>query len=158
LLRTDSATDRGGGGGDAREASGIAGITKSAASRFNPQARSCAGGDADRQCGRLESIPPYRRLLAILVVRHPCRFIACPPMRATDFEYHQQTLVHQLVIGGAFLAYVFQPDGVVWWLVKNRPAPHVLERALFILATLLIAVGATVCTRTRASRRIHRTR
>ena len=79
-------------------------------------------------------------------------------MRATDFEYRHQTLVHQLVVGAAFLAYVFQPDDVVWWLVKNRPAPHALERALFILATLLIAVGATVCTRTRASRRINRTR
>jgi hypothetical protein len=39
-------------------------------------------------------------------------------MRATDFEYRHQTLVHQLVVA-AFLAYAFQPDDVVSWLVKK---------------------------------------
>jgi hypothetical protein len=68
-------------------------------------------------------------------------------MKATDFEYNHPTLVHQLIVGAAFLTYLFQADDIVWWFVKNRPSPHTLERALFIVATLLIGIGAAICTR-----------
>jgi len=72
-------------------------------------------------------------------------------MRATDFEYRHPTLVHQLIVGAAFLSYLFQADDIVWWLVKEHPSPHALERVLFILATLLIGAGAGLCTRVRMS-------
>ena len=41
-------------------------------------------------------------------------------MRATDFEYRRQTLLHLIVVGLAFLTYAFQPDDVVWALVKHH--------------------------------------
>jgi small-conductance mechanosensitive channel len=72
-------------------------------------------------------------------------------MRATDFEYRHPTLVHQLIVGAAFLTYLFQADDIVWWLVREHPSPHALERVLFILATLLIGAGAGLCTRVRMS-------
>ena len=38
-------------------------------------------------------------------------------IRATDFEYRHQTLLHLFVVGVAFLAYAFQRDDIVWVLV-----------------------------------------
>lgn len=70
-------------------------------------------------------------------------------MRATGFEYRHPTLLHQLIVGAAFLTYLFQPDDVVWWFVKDHPSPHTLERVLFILASGFIAAGAVICTRAR---------
>lgn len=70
-------------------------------------------------------------------------------MRATGFEYRHPTLVHQLIVVAAFLTYLFQPDDVVWWFVKDHPSPHTLERVLFILASGFIAAGAVICTRAR---------
>lgn len=79
-------------------------------------------------------------------------------MKATDFEYHHQTPVHQLIVGAAFLTYLLQPDDIVWWFVKDRPAPHALERTLFILAALLIGTGAVICTQARILQRENRRR
>lgn len=70
-------------------------------------------------------------------------------MKATEFEYRHPTLAHQLIVGAAFLTYLFQPDDIVWWFVEDRPSPHTLERTFFIVATLLIGVGAAICTRSR---------
>jgi len=67
-------------------------------------------------------------------------------MKATDFEYRHQTLVHQLIVGAAFLTYLLDRDDVVWRFVKDTAAPHQLERLAFIIATLFIAVGAAICT------------
>lgn len=71
-------------------------------------------------------------------------------MSATDFEYHHQTLVHQLIVALAFLTYVLNRDDVVWHFIKDSNAPRVLEHSLFAVATLLIAVGAGICTWSRA--------
>lgn len=71
-------------------------------------------------------------------------------MQATDFEYHHQTFVHQLIVGAAFLTYLLERDDVVWRFVKDTAAPHHLERLAFIVATLFIAAGAAICTRARA--------
>ena len=71
-------------------------------------------------------------------------------MKATEFEYRHQTLVHQCIVGAAFLTYLIDRDDVVWRFVKNSATPHKLERAVFILATLFIAVGAAICTWARA--------
>ena len=76
------------------------------------------------------------------------------PMNATDFEYRHQPLVHQFIVAAAFLTYLMQPDDVLWRFVRNRTAPHQLERSLFIVATLFIAVGAGVCTWARACQRL----
>jgi hypothetical protein len=74
-------------------------------------------------------------------------------MKATDFEYRHQTLVHQLIVAAAFLTYLIQRDDVVWRFVKDSTAPRELERFLFALATLFIAFGAGVSTWARAYRR-----
>ena len=71
-------------------------------------------------------------------------------MKATDFEYRHQTLVHQLIVGAAFLTYLIDREDVVWRFVKDSATPHRLERLIFIVATLLIALGAAMCTRARA--------
>ena len=71
-------------------------------------------------------------------------------MKATDFEYRHQTLVHQLIVAVAFLTYLIQPDDIVWQFVKNRVEPQTLERILFIVATLFIGAGAALCTWARA--------
>jgi hypothetical protein len=67
-------------------------------------------------------------------------------MKATDFEYRHQTLVHQLIVAAAFLTYLIQRDDVVWRFGKDSTAPRELERFLFALATLFIAIGAGVST------------
>jgi len=71
-------------------------------------------------------------------------------MQATDFEYRHQRLIHQFIVAAAFLTYVFQRDDIVWQFVKDATAPHELERALFLIATLWIAAGATITTFARA--------
>jgi len=65
---------------------------------------------------------------------------------ATEFEYRHQTLVHQLIVGAAFLTYLIDRDDVVWRFVKDSAVPHRLERYVFIAAAGFIAVGAAICT------------
>jgi hypothetical protein len=67
-------------------------------------------------------------------------------MKATDFEYRHQKLVHQFIVAAAFLTYLIDRDDVVWRFVKDSAAPQELERALFTVATLFIVVGAGICT------------
>lgn len=74
-------------------------------------------------------------------------------MKATNFEYRHQTLVHQLIVGAGFLTYLIDRDDIVWRSVRNSSAPRLWERALFIAATVLIAIGAALCTWARA---VHR--
>jgi hypothetical protein len=71
-------------------------------------------------------------------------------MRATNFEYRHQTFVHQLIVGAGFLTYLIDPDDIAWRFVRNTAAPRLWERSLFIVATVLIAIGALLCTRARA--------
>ena len=70
-------------------------------------------------------------------------------MKATDFECRHQTLVHQLIVGAAFLTYLIDREDVVWRFVKDSATPHRLELFIFIIATLLVALGAVICTRAR---------
>ncbi len=74
-------------------------------------------------------------------------------MKATNFEYRHQTLVHQLIVGAGFLTYLIDPDDIVWRFVRNTAAPRLWERALFVAATILIAIGAVLCNRARAFQR-----
>jgi protein-S-isoprenylcysteine O-methyltransferase Ste14 len=65
-------------------------------------------------------------------------------MKATEFEYRHQTLLHLLVVGAAFLAYVFQPDDIVWAFVKHHTIYRaLLERLVFGTGTLMILGSAT---------------
>src|SRR5271166_303439 len=71
-------------------------------------------------------------------------------MKATNFEYRHQTLVHQLIVGAALLTYLIDRDDVVWRFVRNSYTPRLWERSLFIVATILIAMGAGLSTWARA--------
>jgi hypothetical protein len=76
-------------------------------------------------------------------------------MQATNFEYRHQTLLHQLIVLAAVLTYLMGRDDIVWRFVRNTSAPRFWERTLFIVATILIAAGAVLCTRARAFYRPH---
>lgn len=67
-------------------------------------------------------------------------------MRATDFEYRHQTVLHLSLVAAAFLTYLFDPDDIVWAFVRHQSQPRLFERALFAAATLLIGAGATLRT------------
>jgi hypothetical protein len=73
-------------------------------------------------------------------------------MKANNFEYDHQKLVHLLIVAIAFLTYLVDRDDIVWRYVKDSTAPRTWERSLFVIATLAIAVGASLCTRARALR------
>jgi hypothetical protein len=74
-------------------------------------------------------------------------------MKATSFEFRHQTLVHQLIFGAGFLTYLIDRDDIVWRFVRNTSTPRLWERSLFVAATILIAIGAALCTHARAFRR-----
>jgi protein-S-isoprenylcysteine O-methyltransferase Ste14 len=68
-------------------------------------------------------------------------------MKATDFEYRHQVLLHLLVVGMAFLTYAFQPDDIVWALVKRHGADRaLLERLIFGIGALMAAGSAMLLT------------
>lgn len=73
-------------------------------------------------------------------------------MKASEFEYHHPKLLHQLLVGTAFLTYLIDPEDIVWRFIKNTSSPHELERVLFLVATVAVAVGAALCTWARAHR------
>jgi hypothetical protein len=67
-------------------------------------------------------------------------------MRATDFEYRHQTLLHLVVVGLAFLTYTIQPDDIVWALVKNHTTARTLERLVFGTGTIMIVSAVALQT------------
>jgi hypothetical protein len=71
-------------------------------------------------------------------------------MKANNFEYGHQTLVHLMIVAVAFLTYLVDRDDIVWRFVKDSTAPRTWERSLFLIATLALAVGAGLCTWARA--------
>jgi hypothetical protein len=74
-------------------------------------------------------------------------------MKATDFEYRHQTLVHQFLVAAAFLTYLVDREDIVWRFVKDSSAPRGFERFFFIVATVFIVAGAAICTCARVYRR-----
>lgn len=56
-----------------------------------------------------------------------------------------------LIVGTSFATYLFDPDDIVWRLVKDTAAPRLAERACFVTATILIGLGALLCTRVAAA-------
>jgi protein-S-isoprenylcysteine O-methyltransferase Ste14 len=71
-------------------------------------------------------------------------------MKATDFEYRHQTLMHLLIVAVSFLTYLTDRDDVVWALVREQSHPRLLERLFFALATLLIGIATALRTWARA--------
>jgi len=67
-------------------------------------------------------------------------------MKATKFELRYRTLVHQSIVFAALLTYLADPDDVVWRFVRHTATPQLLERYVFVAATLFIGVGAWICT------------
>ncbi|MGO9323243.1 MAG: hypothetical protein ACLP07_01665 [Terracidiphilus sp.] len=67
-------------------------------------------------------------------------------MKATEFEFRHQTLLHLIVVGAAFSTYLVDPVDIVWAVVGHRPNARFLERLCFALATALIGAGALLCT------------
>jgi hypothetical protein len=63
-------------------------------------------------------------------------------MRASEFEYRHQTLIHQIIIAAAFLTYLLDRDDIVWRFTHDRG----LERCLFGIATILIGLSAAMRT------------
>jgi hypothetical protein len=71
-------------------------------------------------------------------------------MIASELEYRHQTLIHQLIVAAALLTYLVDRDDIVWRFVKDTSAPRTFERALFIVATIAIALGVGFLTWARA--------
>ena len=66
-------------------------------------------------------------------------------MKATKFEVRHQALLHLLLVAVAFLVYFIQRDDIVWAWIKDSPQNRLFERLLFAVATVLIGVGAVIC-------------
>jgi hypothetical protein len=68
-------------------------------------------------------------------------------MKATDFEDRHPVLIRRLIIVAAFLTYLIDPDDIVWRFIKdNATHRELLERSLFVIATILTGVAAGMCT------------
>jgi hypothetical protein len=68
-------------------------------------------------------------------------------MEATEFESRHRLLLHQAIVGAAFLTYLIDPDDVVWRFIKHSPM-HLRERERLVFAavTVLFGVAACLCT------------
>ena len=81
-----------------------------------------------------------------------------PTANPPGFATRHQFWLRQLIIAFAFSTYFFDRDDIVWRFIKNSPSRRTQEHFLFFVATLLIGVGAALCTWTRANRRSPRTK
>jgi hypothetical protein len=59
-------------------------------------------------------------------------------MKATDFEYRHQTLLHLLVVGLGVSTYFLSRDDIVWALVRHHSNSRFLEQAAFGVGTLML--------------------
>jgi len=68
-------------------------------------------------------------------------------LRATDFEYRHQLLLHQMVVVAGVLTYLVDRDDIIWRFIKTATADvRLLERSLFAVATIFFGVSAWICT------------
>lgn len=70
-------------------------------------------------------------------------------MKASRFEARHATLLHSLLIAIMVATYLFERNDVVWRFIKSSPSRTVLEHAFFLIATLLVGLGASLCTSAR---------
>jgi len=59
-------------------------------------------------------------------------------MKATDFEYRHQTLLHLLLGGLAVSTYFLNPDDIVWASVRRHSNSAFLEQVAFGAGTLVL--------------------
>src|ERR1700691_3634423 len=59
-------------------------------------------------------------------------------MKATDFDYRHQTLLHLLVVGLGVSTYFLSRDDIVWALVRHHSNSRFLEQAAFGVGTLML--------------------
>jgi hypothetical protein len=76
--------------------------------------------------------------------------LSMQPMKATDFEYRRQLLLHELIVGAALLTYLVDRDNIVWRYIKSSDHAILLEHWLFAITTLLFGLSACLCTIARA--------
>lgn len=67
-------------------------------------------------------------------------------MKATEFESRHPVLIQQLIIGAAWATYLLDRSDVVWRFIRQYPQRRALEHFFFLVATLLIGAGASLCT------------
>ena len=72
-------------------------------------------------------------------------------MRATNFEVRYRLFLHQFLVLAAFLTYFVDRDDIVWRFIKTSTGNvRMMERAIFVVATILFGVAAWLCTHSRA--------
>jgi hypothetical protein len=59
-------------------------------------------------------------------------------MKARDFEYRHQTLLHYVVVGLAVSMYLFTRDDIVWAAVRNHANSAILEQISFGAGSVLL--------------------
>jgi hypothetical protein len=72
-------------------------------------------------------------------------------VKASSFEVRHATLLHSLLIAVMVATYLFERDDVVWRFIKSSPSRIVLVHVFFLIATLLVGLGAMLCTSGRVS-------
>jgi hypothetical protein len=72
------------------------------------------------------------------------------------FELRHAMLLRLCIYAAAFGVYFFDPDDVVWRFIRDFPSRRVLEHVAFLTATILIGMGAYLCTRGDAYARSRR--
>jgi hypothetical protein len=75
-------------------------------------------------------------------------------MKATDFEYRHQTLLHLLLVGLAVSTYFVTRDDIVWAAVRRHGNSAFLEQLVFGVGTLLLLGCAMVETWAEAHGRL----
>jgi hypothetical protein len=65
-------------------------------------------------------------------------------MKATNFEYRHQTLLHLLIVGLGVSTYFLNPDDIVWALVRHHSNSAFLEQLAFGAGTLLLVSCAVL--------------
>ena len=69
-------------------------------------------------------------------------------LAATGIERRHSMLIHLLIVGAAWSTYIIEKDDVVWRFIKDHgAATRPLEHLSFLVAALLIGLGAYICTR-----------
>ena len=65
-------------------------------------------------------------------------------MKASDFEYRHENLMHFLLIGLAMLTYLRDRDDIVWSLVRNHSDSASWERFVFGIGALMLLASAAL--------------
>lgn len=71
-------------------------------------------------------------------------------MKASAFEQRHAMALRPSVYALAFSVYFFDRDDVVWRFIRYSASPRALEHGAFLMATLLIGLGAYLCTQADA--------